>query len=287
MTEVWRELGLPGLVDVHTHFLPAPVQAKVWAYFDAAGANYGVDWPVHYRGTVPERLAQLRAQGVRAFTSLVYAHRPGMSAWLNDWAAQFAAATPNCLHSATFFPEPEAVGYVRAALDRGARVFKAHVQVGGYDPLDPLLDPVWGLLADARVPVVIHCGSGPMPGRHTGPGPVGAVLARHPELRLVIAHLGLPEYHEHLDLVARYPGVYADTTMVGTDFTERLAPMPADLGPRLAAHADRILLGSDFPSIPYPYAHQVDALVRLGLGDDWLRRVLWGNGADLFGISST
>jgi dihydroorotase-like cyclic amidohydrolase len=26
----WRELGLPGLVDVHVHFLPGPVQAKVW-----------------------------------------------------------------------------------------------------------------------------------------------------------------------------------------------------------------------------------------------------------------
>lgn len=180
MAEVWRELGLPGLIDVHTHFLPPSVQAKVWAYFDDAGANYGVDWPIHYRGTVAERVAQLRALGVRAFTSLVYAHKPGMAAWLNDWAAGFAAATPDCLRSATFFPEPGAGTYVRAAIEDGARVFKAHVQVGGYDPLDPLLDPVWGQLADARVPVVIHCGSGPMPGRHTGPGPVGAVLAGTP-----------------------------------------------------------------------------------------------------------
>ena len=27
----WRELGLPGLVDVHTHFMPGNVLAKVWA----------------------------------------------------------------------------------------------------------------------------------------------------------------------------------------------------------------------------------------------------------------
>ena len=31
----WRELGLPGLIDVHTHFMPERVMAKVWAYFDA------------------------------------------------------------------------------------------------------------------------------------------------------------------------------------------------------------------------------------------------------------
>ena len=34
----WGELGLPGLVDVHVHFLPERVQAKVWQFFaEAAG----------------------------------------------------------------------------------------------------------------------------------------------------------------------------------------------------------------------------------------------------------
>jgi uncharacterized protein len=62
--------------------------------------------------------------------------------------------------------------------------------------------------------------------------------------------------------------------------------MPFDPGyrPRLAALKSKVLLGSDFPSIPYPYAHQLTALHRLDLGDDWLRAVLWGNGARLFGV---
>ena len=37
----WRDLGLPGLVDAHVHFLPEPVQAKVWQYFAAADTHYG------------------------------------------------------------------------------------------------------------------------------------------------------------------------------------------------------------------------------------------------------
>jgi predicted TIM-barrel fold metal-dependent hydrolase len=45
-----------------------------------------------------------------------------------------------------------------------------------------------------------------------------------------------------------------------------------------------VLLCSDFPSIPYAYAHQLQALHRLGLGEDWLRAVLWHNGARLFTI---
>jgi len=39
------------------------------------------------------------------------------------------------------------------------------------------------------VPVVLHAGSAPKPGKFTGPIPVLALLRRHPRLVLVIAHL--------------------------------------------------------------------------------------------------
>ncbi|WP_370154239.1 amidohydrolase family protein [Streptacidiphilus sp. EB129] len=277
MRGFWQGLGLPGLIDVHTHFMPDQVLAKVWAYFDSAGPLVGRPWPIAYRHDEDVRVAVLRSLGVRAFTSMLYPHKPGMAAWLNAWAADFAARTPDCLHTATFFPEPEAAGYVRAAVEGGARVFKSHVQVGGYDPNDPLLDQVWGQLADAGVPVVTHCGSGPVPGKHTGPEPIAALLARHPRLRLVVAHMGMPEYSDFLDLADRYPGVHLDTTMAFTDFSERDAPFPRAQRRRLLDRGDRILFGSDFPNIPYSYAHALDALARLDLGDDWLRGVCHDN----------
>ncbi|WP_436841446.1 amidohydrolase family protein [Streptomyces hydrogenans] len=282
--ELTARLGLPGLVDVHTHFMPKNVLDKVWAYFDAVGPMTGQPWPITYREEEDRRVELLRGFGVLAFTSMLYPHKPGMGAWLNGWAADFAARTPDCLHTATLFPEPEAAAYVRRALDDGARVFKVHLQVGGFDPTDPLLDEVWGLLAESGTPVVIHCGSGPAPGAFTGPGPVGAVLARHPRLRLVVAHMGMPEYEDFLGLAERYEGVRLDTTMAFTDFSERLAPFPRDALKRLADLRDRVLLGSDFPNIPYPYVHQLHALERLGLGDDWLRAVLHDNGAALFHV---
>lgn len=280
---IWRELGLPGVVDVHTHFMPANVLAKVWAYFDRAGPLTGRPWPITYREPEVDRVARLRAYGVQRFTSLLYPHKPGMATWLNDWAAEFAGRTPDCLPSATFFPEPGAGDYVADAVARGARVFKAHVQVGGYDPADPLLDPVWGVLEDAGAPVVIHCGSGPSPGRHTGPGPVLDVLRRFPRLTLVVAHMGLPEYAEFLTVAETHERVHLDTTMAFTDFSEFTDPGDVDL-PRLRALGDRILLGTDFPNIPYPYLHQVESLLRLDLGADWLRGVLRGNAVRLLGL---
>jgi hypothetical protein len=279
----WQALGLPGLIDVHTHFMPHNVLTKVWAYFDDF-AEAGLSWKTHYRYDEERRLSLLREFGVRRFTAMLYPHRPDMAKWLNDWAVDFAARTPDCLHTSTFFPEPSAAGYVVEAIEAGARVFKAHVQVGGYDPRDPLLDPVWGLLAESGTPVVVHCGSGPEPGRHTGPEIFAEVLARHPQLIAIIAHMGMPEYTEFLALAESHPGVRLDTTMTFTDFTEEMRPWPAGLTPRLADLGDRVLLGTDFPNIPYAYAHQLKALTRLGLGDDWLRAVCHDNAARLFGL---
>ncbi|MFD3503595.1 amidohydrolase family protein [Streptomyces sp. NPDC058678] len=279
-----RRVGVPGLVDVHTHFMPERVLRKVWEYFDAVGPMTGIEWGITYRQDEDERLALLRQFGVRAFTAMLYPHKAGMAPWLNEWAADFAGRTPDCLHTATLYPEEGVEQYARAAVEAGARVFKSHVQVGAYDPTHELLDPVWGMLAEAGVPVVMHCGSGPAPGKHTGPEPVGRLLARHPRLPLIVAHMGMPEYTDFLDLAERYDEVRLDTTMVFTDFSEGLSPFPASELRRLADLGDRILLGSDFPNIPYPYVHQLEALERLGLGDEWLRGVCYGNGARLFGL---
>jgi predicted TIM-barrel fold metal-dependent hydrolase len=279
----WRDLGLPGLFDVHVHFLPPRMERKVWAQFDNAGPLIGREWPIAYKWPEEQRVEHLRSLGVRRFSALSYAHLSGMAEPLNDWAAEFADRVPECLLSATFFPEPGVEQYVEQRLSSGVEVFKVHVQVGGFDLRAPELDPVWGLLAEAGTPVVIHAGSGPVPTEHTGPEPMRAVLERHPTLTAVVAHMGAPEYESFLAMAEEFPRVHLDTTMAFTSFFEADAPFPRPLLPRLRDAGDRVLLGSDFPNIPYPYAHQVEALAALDLGDDWLRAVCWENGSRLFG----
>jgi hypothetical protein len=277
-------IGVPALIDAHTHFMPERLLAAVWRYFDSAGPLVGRPWPIRYRAEEQARVDMLRGFGVRAFTSMLYPHKPDMARSLNDWAADFASRTPGCVHTATLFAEPSAPHDVKRAIGQGARVFKVHLQVGDFDPNDPLLDHAWGLLAEAGIPVVTHCGSGPVPGRFTGPEPIAALLARHPSLRLVVAHLGMPEYCEFLDLAERYDRVLLDTTMAFTSFVEERAPFPrADL-PRLEAFGDRVLLGTDFPNIPYAYADALEAPANAGLSQKWLRAVYHDNAARLFGL---
>jgi predicted TIM-barrel fold metal-dependent hydrolase len=281
----WQDLGLPGLIDVHVHFLPPNIQRAVWAQFDSAGPKIGREWPIRYRQPVEDRVALLRDLGVRRFSALPYAHRPGVATYLNEWARAFAHDVPESLWSATFFPEPEAAAYVAELVEAGVELFKIHVQVGAFSLDDPFLDDVWGRLEEAGTPVVVHAGSGPVPNAFTGPAPLERVLRRWPRLAVVVAHLGAPEYEEFLELAERFERVHLDTTMAFTDFFEAMAPYPPSLLPRLADLGEKVLLGSDFPTIPYPYLHQLEALERLGLGEQWLRAVCWDNGARLFGSS--
>jgi len=273
---------------VHVHFLPSGIQAAVWRQFDEAGPKIGREWPIRYRGSHEERIAQLRAFGVRRFSALPYAHKPGVAAYLNDWAAGFAADVPECLRSATFYPEPGVGEYVAELVSAGVDVFKLHTQVGEFRLDDPLLEDAWALIEATGTPIVVHVGSGPIGNEFTGPDHLRRLLRHHPHLRVIVAHMGAPEYAEFLDLAEEYDDVRLDTTMVFTDFFDAEGPYPDELLPRLAELGDRILLGTDFPTIPYPYLHQLESLARLhdrhpGLDEDWLRRVCWHNAVGLFG----
>ncbi|WP_414940167.1 amidohydrolase family protein [Amycolatopsis sp. cmx-11-51] len=281
-------LGIDGLVDLHLHFLPKPVMDKVWAYFDQAEEHYGMAWPVYYRTSEEERIETLRSFGVRKFAPLVYPHKPGMAEWLTSWALEFAERVPDAVPTGTFYPEPSALSVVDGALRAGARCFKAHVQVGAYDPRVALLDGVWGALADAGVPVVVHCGHGPLKGAYTGLRLFEEILVRHPNLTLVLAHAGMPEIAFTFELARKYPRVYLDTTMVGVKFTQRGNPLPPDWTDLLAEFPDRVVLGTDFPNIPYSYATQLQAIAGWAaddrLGEPFLRAVLHDTPAKLLSV---
>lgn len=274
-------LGLPGIFDSHVHFMPDRMQAAVWAHFE----RLEPPWSIAYRLPEEERFEVLARLGVRRHTTLAYAHRPGVAAWLNEHTLGLAARHPSAVPTFTLYPEPEAAAYVAAAIAGGGACVKMHLQVGKFDPSDPRLTEAWTLIEQAGIPVVVHAAAVPDGSggeEWCGIPPVRRLLDRHPGLRLVIAHFGMPETAGFLDLAAEHPEIRFDTAMMFVD-PPHFDPPPGWLPERLAGLAGRVLFGSDFPSIPTTVANQVRSLARLGLGDDWLRGVLWHNAAQLFG----
>jgi cytosine/adenosine deaminase-related metal-dependent hydrolase len=71
----WRALGLPGLADVHVHFLPPRLLRRVWQYFDEAGPLVGVSWPIRYKWSDEERVAHLQSMGTTRWRCSGYRRR--------------------------------------------------------------------------------------------------------------------------------------------------------------------------------------------------------------------
>ena len=260
--------------------MPERIQEAVWAHFDELEG-----WPIQYRFDEGERLATLPKLGIIRHTALAYAHRPGVAAWLNGHTLALAARHPQVVPTFTLYPEPEVAEYVAAALEAGGRCVKIHLQVGKFELTDPQLDEAWTLLERAGTPIVLHLGAvrdGSGGEEFCGVARLWGLLERHPDLRPVVAHLGYPDTAELFDRASELPELRFDTANAVIPMPQLWTP-PGWLPERLGELADRILFGSDFPTIAQPVADQVDALVGFGLGDGWLRAVLWENAAGLFG----
>ena len=136
----------------------------------------------------------------------------------------------------------------------------------------------------ARPVVVLHAGSGPVPNSHTGPAPVrGGARAAPAAHRGHRAHgrPGVPSSSSSLPSASS--GCTSTRPWRSPASSRTWRRSRPTCRARLADLGDKVLLGSDFPNIPYPFAHQLETLERLGMGKEWLRKVCWGNAAALVG----
>lgn len=276
-------IGCPGIVDVHVHAMPDRLQQAVWRYFDALDDP---PWPITYREDLDTRLRHLQEMGVVAHSALAYAHKPGMLGWLNGFTLDLADEYDQVLPTFTVYPEDGVTDVVAEALSRGGRVVKVHNQLSGFTLDDARLDEAWRLCAEEEVLIVAHTSRvyGVDGGASTsGPAQIRHVRARHPDLRLCIAHLGLPDPDGgHWAAIDELDAVWTDTSGVLTHPPTPVAPGgvvdPDAVRDRLGAH---VLFGSDYPSIPHSYADGVRGLHHLGLDPAGLRAVLHDRAAAL------
>lgn len=231
------------IVDSHTHLLPGRLAEKVRAFFDA-NMEGALAYPLDHE-TILARLAQA---GIGMVWSLPYAHKPGVAAGMNassaDIAARLAGNPVQVVGAGTVHPgDDDPAVVVREAREKyGLKVVKLHCSVGDFEADDPRLDGTWQYLAGRRMPVIVHVG-------HAVAGytaatelrPIERVVQKFPGVRLIIAHCAHRAGPQALDLVEKYPGVYADLTPVVTE-TVALPPV------RVEQLAEKLLFGSDAPN---------------------------------------
>ena len=289
-------VGIP-IFDVHVHAFPPRVFAAVWRWFDRHG------WPIRYRLHALDCVRYLLDRGVSRVTALHYAHVPGLARELNRFAADLAREEPRVVPFATVLPGEEGA---RAILDEalgplGCRGIKIHCHVQCVAPDDVRMQDVYDAAAAHGVPVLVHAGDAPSspayrcdPKALCTPESLARALTRHPRTTVVVPHLGAERMEEVAALLDRHENLHLDTTMAIAGFLPLESSRGATDPDRARAwldraanvirrHPRRVLYGSDFPNIPYPWDQELGNLASLGLAPDDLAAVAGANARRLFG----
>lgn len=260
------------IIDVHTHVFPPDVAHRaVGSLVDHAGLK------PHYDGTVEGLLAEMDRTGVDISILQPVATKAGQVESINDWTSSLASnrlVAFGGMHPD--FPDP--VSEIERMVSLGIRGIKFHPEFQDFDPRDPRMHASYRAAAEHNLVVLFHAGEDPnYEGVKGVPLAFKEVLAEHPDLTVILAHLGgyqvWDEVAEHL-LGER---VYLDTAYT-------LGHLPhADAAAIMRGHGtDRILFGSDGP-----WTDVLDELRMLGeldLAADELEGILWRNAAELLGL---
>ncbi|MFL5398481.1 MAG: amidohydrolase family protein, partial [Myxococcales bacterium] len=159
----------------------------------------------------------------------------------------------------------------------------------------------------------IHCGREPASAGYkvpvheiSGAALLRRALERHNSTICIVPHLGWDEPDEFEAMLAEFPNLYLDTTMVIEGFLHGRDRMQQMVKSISGAHAvgagvfcrakivkriverwpNRILYGTDFPNLPYGWSHELSAIRALGLPTTTEELLLGGNADRLFGITA-
>ncbi len=165
---------------------------------------------------------------------------------------------------------------------------------------DKRLFPVYERAQACRLPILVHTGGDPLPGREIfgHPRDIDEVASNFPDLVIILAHMGIPFFEETKAVLKKHRNVYTDIAFTvafddvlafsirhGIDaafltrdfWKSTLTSLINDFG------SERILYGSDFPFIKPKTA--LEEFIRLGLPDNVVEMILLLNAQNVLNIS--
>ena len=172
--------------------------------------------------------------------------------------------------------------------EHGARGFKFHPTLQGFDPSAAEFAPLWAAIDELGVPIVVHTGQtgvgAGLPGgfglklRYSNPILLDDVAADFPGLTIILAHPSVPWQDEALSMAAHKANVFTDLS----------GWSPKYFSPALVRQAgsilqNKVLFGSDYPALT-PERWLAD-FAKLEISDAVRPKILVGNAARVLGLA--
>jgi len=174
-----------------------------------------------------------------------------------------------------------------AIQDLGMLGFHFHPIMGHFAVNDRRLYPLFELINELKVPVMIDVGTtgmgAGMPGgmgarlRHAHPAAIDDLAADFPNLTILASHPGWPWVDEMTAVALHKGNVFWEVS----GWAPKYFPpqLKVDIRGRLK---DKIMFGSDYPSIPH--SRLLREWGELGYSDDIMERVFHGNAERVLGL---
>ncbi|NUP75888.1 MAG: amidohydrolase [Sinomonas sp.] len=173
------------------------------------------------------------------------------------------------------------------ALELGARGFKFHPSLQGFDPSSEEFYPLWDALQELGLPAIFHTGQNGMgaglPGghgiklRYSNPLLLDDVAADFPGLTVIMAHPSVPWQEEANSIATHKANVFIDLSGWSPKyFPESLVKASNSV------LQDKVLFGTDFPLItPQKW---LGAFAGLPLKDEVRPKILKSNAVRVLGL---
>jgi predicted TIM-barrel fold metal-dependent hydrolase len=166
----------------------------------------------------------------------------------------------------------------------GAVALKIHPVHGGFPANDRALYPAYALCQDARIPVVVHCGTSTFPGSSNSfadPVLLDDVLRDFRSLEVVLAHGGRGWWYD----AAAFMALSSERVWI-----ELSGLPPSRLRDYYAGHSwprltRRMIFGTDWPGVP-GIARNARAVAELCPDEQTASLVLAGNAARVYNLKA-
>ncbi|MCL2786777.1 MAG: amidohydrolase [Methanomassiliicoccaceae archaeon] len=160
---------------------------------------------------------------------------------------------------------------------RGVKVYPAT----GFFPDDEKHSKYWELIDDLGLMVVTHAGMAlpPLDEKYCHPVNFIKVAEKHPDLKIIIAHLGGKFHNELFEIMDRCDNVYTDCSALQGWLPSDPEMVLSRLRDTAGRYPDRVIFGTDFPlyDIQYPTMQFIRLINEGDWGTQRMKEDLLGN----------
>ena len=281
------------VIDLHVHIFPDDVadayiqnysehsgfRAQCGPTLDALYESYaGVDvihWVIlqQWQTSVPFESKHLKYVGQfdRYYTKYYfYSFHP--------WLARIQARDERLLCFGGAHPEEpdREEEFERMVSEYGLRGLKLHPCMQMFFLNDRRLFPIYERAEAIGLPVLAHTGGDPIRGMelYGHPRDLDEVASAFPNLRIIMAHFGIPFFDEAVELMRKHGNLVTDISFtIEVIDPGQLCSLVREVG------VDRVMFGSDYPFIEPKAA--IRKVLELDLPDEDKEKILWRNAIQL------